>query len=143
MSFLYKGEPPPPISTPWGGIQATRLPLGAVNLFGMHIIPPFAITARYQFYTLVRVRHMWSSYLAQGCYSTAGPSHVSHYGAILAGQSPIHVLTGLHDCLTSVIKCKMFAPCYVSPHVTARYEYVFIYKNISPVLNVFSRIPNT
>ena len=27
--------------------------------------------------------------------STAGPSHVSHYGAMLAGQSPIHVLTGL------------------------------------------------
>ena len=38
---------------------------------------------------------MWSSHLAQGCYSIAGPSHVSHYGAILAGQSPIHVLTGL------------------------------------------------
>ena len=27
--------------------------------------------------------------------STAGPSHVSHYGAMPAGQSPIHVLTGL------------------------------------------------
>ena len=27
--------------------------------------------------------------------STAGPSHVSHYGAMLAGQSPIHVLTRL------------------------------------------------
>ena len=27
--------------------------------------------------------------------STAGPSHVSHYGAMLAGRSPIHVLTGL------------------------------------------------
>ena len=28
-------------------------------------------------------------------YSTAGPSHVSHYGAMPAGQSPIHVLTRL------------------------------------------------
>ena len=28
-----------------GSIQATRLPLGAVTLFGMHIIPPFTITA--------------------------------------------------------------------------------------------------
>ena len=28
-------------------------------------------------------------------YSTAGPSHISHYGAMPAGQSPIHVLTGL------------------------------------------------
>ena len=27
--------------------------------------------------------------------STPGPSHVSHYGAMLAGQSPIYVLTGL------------------------------------------------
>ena len=26
--------------------------------------------------------------------STAGPSHISHYGAMLAGWSPIHVLTG-------------------------------------------------
>ena len=27
--------------------------------------------------------------------STAGPSHVSHYGVMPAGWSPIHVLTGL------------------------------------------------
>ena len=27
--------------------------------------------------------------------STAGPSHISHYGAMPAGWSPIHVLTGL------------------------------------------------
>ena len=27
--------------------------------------------------------------------STAGPSHISHYGAMLAGWSPTHVLTGL------------------------------------------------
>ena len=31
------------------------------------------------------VRHMWSSHLAQGCYSTAGPIHISCYGAMLAG----------------------------------------------------------
>ena len=28
-------------------------------------------------------------------YSTAGPSHVSHYGAMPVGWSPIHVLTRL------------------------------------------------
>ena len=44
---------------------------------------------------LGEVRHMLSSHLAQGCYSTAGPSHVSHYGAMPGGQSPIHVLTRL------------------------------------------------
>ena len=44
---------------------------------------------------LGEVRHTWSSHLAQGCYSTAGPSHISHYGAMPAGWSPIHVLTGL------------------------------------------------
>ena len=38
---------------------------------------------------------MWSSHLAQGCYSTTGPSQVSHYGAMPAGMSTIHVLTGL------------------------------------------------
>ena len=28
-------------------------------------------------------------------YSTAGPSYILHYRAMLAGQSPIHVLTRL------------------------------------------------
>ena len=37
-----------------GRIQAMRLPLGTVNLFGKHIIPPLTITVRYHFYTLVR-----------------------------------------------------------------------------------------
>ena len=41
------------------------------------------------------VRHTWSSHLAQGCYSTAGPGHLLHYGAMPAGWSPIHVLTQL------------------------------------------------
>ena len=41
------------------------------------------------------VRHVWSSHLAQGCHSKAWPSHVSHYGAMQAGWSPIRVLTGL------------------------------------------------
>ena len=41
------------------------------------------------------VRQTWSLHLAQGYYSTAVPSHVSHYEAMLAGWSPIHVLTGL------------------------------------------------
>ena len=41
VSFLCEGEPPHPISTPWGAYR-------------MHIIPPLTITARYQFYTLVR-----------------------------------------------------------------------------------------
>ena len=44
---------------------------------------------------LVEVRHTWSSHLAQECYRTAGPSHKSCNGSMLAGQSPIHVLTGL------------------------------------------------
>ena len=32
-----------------GSIQATRLPLGTVNLFRMHIIPPLIITASTHF----------------------------------------------------------------------------------------------
>ena len=48
---------------------------------------------------------------------TPEPSHASHYGAIPSGQSPIHVLTRLMIGLTSVIKHKMFSPCYVSPHI--------------------------
>ena len=48
-------------------------------------------------------------------YSTAGPSHLSHYGAMLAGRSTHPCINRAHDCLTSVIKHKTFAPCYVSP----------------------------
>ena len=44
---------------------------------------------------LGEMRHTWNSHLAQVCYSTAGPSHVSHYGAMPVGWSPIHVLTRL------------------------------------------------
>ena len=44
---------------------------------------------------LGEVKHMWSSHLIQGCYSTAGPSHMTHYGAMPAERSPIPVLTGL------------------------------------------------
>ena len=37
-----------------------------------------------------------------------------------------------HDCLTSVIKCNMFPPCYVSPQLsththTHTYIYIYIY----------------
>ena len=42
--FLCEEEPPHPIST-LRCIKAMRLPLGAVNLFGMHIIPPLTISA--------------------------------------------------------------------------------------------------
>ena len=62
---------------------------------------------------LGEVRHMWSSHLAQGCYSTAGCSHVSHYGAMPAGWSPIHVLTGLMIAWLhgSSIRCLHLAMC--------------------------------
>ena len=53
VPFLCEGEPPPPISTP-GGIQATRLPLAAVNLLGMHIIPPLTINPGTHFTYLQR-----------------------------------------------------------------------------------------
>ena len=43
VSFLCEGPPPPNNSL--GSKQAMRLPLGTVNLFGMHIIPPLTINA--------------------------------------------------------------------------------------------------
>ena len=49
VSFLFvKGSHPLPSQLP-GGHTGMKLPLGTVNLFVMDIIPPFAITARYQF----------------------------------------------------------------------------------------------
>ena len=44
---------------------------------------------------LGEVRHTWSSHLAQGCYSIAESSHISHYVVMLVGWLPFHVLTGL------------------------------------------------
>ena len=78
-----------------GSIQATGLPLGMVNLFGMHIIPPLTITARYQFYTSVRWGTHGVHILPKDVTAPAGPSHISHYGAMPAGWSPIHILTRL------------------------------------------------
>ena len=40
--------------------------------------------------------------------STAGPSHLSHYGAMLAGWVTHPCINQAYDCLTSVIKCKTF-----------------------------------
>ena len=53
--------------------------------------------------------------------STAGPSHVSHYGGNTSRMVTHPCINQAHDCLTSVIKRKRFTPCYVSPytlHVT-------------------------
>ena len=44
MTFLSEGSHLLPSQLP-GKHTATRLPLGAVNLFGMHIIPPLTVTA--------------------------------------------------------------------------------------------------
>ena len=49
MSFLCEEEPPPPHLNSLGSTQATRLPLGAVKLFGMHITPPLTINVGIHF----------------------------------------------------------------------------------------------
>ena len=48
--------------------------------------------------------------------STAGTSHISHYGTMPSRTVTHTCISWTHDCLTSVIKHKTFAPCYVSPH---------------------------
>ena len=45
VSFLYEGGATSSHLNSLGSIHATRLPLGAVNLLGMHIIPPLTINA--------------------------------------------------------------------------------------------------
>ena len=89
-----------------------RLPPGAVNLFGRHIfhqLPSLLV--------LTSSTHLGIGRVSQPmeC-STAGPSHVSHYGAMLARKVTHPCINQAYDCLTSVIKHKTFAPCYVSPH---------------------------
>ena len=48
VSFFLRGSHPSHLNS-LGSIQAKRLPLGTVNLYGMHLIPPLTITDRYQF----------------------------------------------------------------------------------------------
>ena len=47
--------------------------------------------------------------------STAGHSHVSHLWSNASRMVTHPCINWAHDCLTSVIKHKTFAPCYVSP----------------------------
>ena len=58
VSFLCEEEPPPPRSTPWEHTGHKAAISWLPNWCGVPIqnahIPPLAITARYQCYTLVR-----------------------------------------------------------------------------------------
>ena len=92
-SFV-RGSHLPPISTPWehtGHKAASRCGEPIWNAHYSSICHHCQVPILH----LGEVRHMWSSHLPQGYYSTAGPSHISHYVAMLAEWSPIHVLTGL------------------------------------------------
>ena len=116
---VFEGEPPPPISTPWGAYSGAASH-GTLNLLSHS--PSWPASASYigrlrspvvghesdgpQVVFNVHQSHrhdsthpsLFSELGTTRIYvecSTAGPSHVSHYGAILAGQSPIHVLTRL------------------------------------------------
>ena len=112
---VFEGEPPPPISTPWGAYSGAAsqcvklftimirlrlileeleaLWLGAnptVHRWSLMCTNHIDMTAHTPaFFTELGTTHIYVE-----C-STAGPSYVSHYRAMLAGWSPIHVLTGL------------------------------------------------
>ena len=97
----FEGEPPPPISTLWGAYThlslvleelealwwAANLMVHKWTLMCANHIDMIAHTPA--FFTKSDTTHIYVE-----C-STAGPSHIAHYGAMLAGWSPIHVLTGL------------------------------------------------
>ena len=70
--------------------------------------------------------------------STARPSYVSHYGAMLAGQSPIHVLTRLMIALTSVIKRKDVRTLHMCLHRAS--ASILVPRVLSHVI-AYSRIP--
>ena len=116
---VFEGESPPPISTPWESIQwccltqHTQLVKPFTIMTSFSLIPDeleapwlgvnlmvhrwslmctnqIDMTAHTPaFFTELGTTHIY----VEG--STAGPSHVSHYGAMPVGQSPIHVLTRL------------------------------------------------
>ena len=71
--------------------------------------PSLFYRVRYHSY-ICGVQHSW----AQSCITLWSN----------AGRTVTHpCINRAHDCLTSVIKCKMFAPCYVSPHKTWPYMF--------------------
>ena len=114
VSFLYEGEPPPPISTTWGAYRAIRLTLGAVNLFGMHIFcqSPSLVAGT----SLHLPKKGWKAESTCGVQQSWVKSCITLWSN--AGRMVTHpCINRAHDCLTSVIKRKTFAPCYVSPHV--------------------------
>ena len=115
----FEGEPPAPISTPWGAyrgaasysaltliIHSPSLPTSALSLEELEALWLGANLMVHRWPLMCAnhidmIEHTPAFFTKLGttriyveC-STAGPSHVSHYGALPAGWSPIHVLTRL------------------------------------------------
>ena len=115
----FEGEPPPPISTSWGAYKdaashgtLTFKPLAITTCLSLVLEELEAlwlgVNLMVHRWSLMCTNHIdmiahtpaffftesGTTHIYVEC-STAGPSLVSHYGAMPAGWSPIHVLTGL------------------------------------------------
>ena len=116
---VFEGEPPPPISTPWGAYSGaashgtldllSHLPSwpASASYIGRVGSPVVSMNLTVCRWSLMCTNHtdmiantpaffteLGTTRIYVEC-STAGPSHVSHHGAMLAEWSPIHVLTEL------------------------------------------------
>ena len=115
----FEGEPPPPISNPWGAYRGAAsysaltllshspsLPASALSLEELEVLW-LGTNLMVHMWSLMCANHidmivhtpafftkLGTTHIYVEC-STARPSHISHYGTMLAGWSPIHVLTRL------------------------------------------------
>ena len=142
VSNQFEGEPPPPISTPWGIYRGatsysaltllSHLPSSPASGLSWKSYKPLWLGAN----LMVRrwslmcanhidmIAHTPSLFYQVGYHSyICGVQHSWAKSRIIlwtnAGRAVTHpCINQAHDCLTSVIKPKTFAPCYVSPHDT-------------------------
>ena len=141
FSFLYiEEEPHPPRSIPGDhtGLPphvGQCLPLSAFWAMHLHISHSYLVTRSMMvghiptvhtcsfmgtnhkdmtahvpaFFTELDTTHIYVEY------STAGHSLISHLWSNASSTVTHPCINQAHDCLTSVIRHKTFAPCYVSP----------------------------
>ena len=140
VSNQFEGEPPPPISTPWGAYRGATS-YGALTLLSHSQPCPGRVRNPVvghesdgpQVVFNVRQSHRQDSthpslFYRVGYHSyICGVQHSWAQSRITlwsnAGRMVTHpCINRAHDCLTSVIKRKMFAPCYVSPRDFIRSE---------------------
>ena len=136
QSYFCEGEPSPPILTPWGAYSSASLTWHTpLQLFVIMTSSPYTKRVRnpivrHESHGPLMVfnvhqshrhdTHTQGFFTNSGTTSICGVQHSLTYSYITLWSNACRKVTHpciswSHDCLTSVITRKTFAPCYVSP----------------------------